>query len=102
MHRKAGGPMPTHQEILERLKGLGMALPTPPKAVASYVPYVKSGSLIFISGQIPMRDGTLSSKGSVPGSVSIEEAREAAARCALNAVAVLADACGGDLGQVRR
>lgn len=76
--------------IAARLQQLGITLPMPPKPVAAYVPAVRSGSLIFVSGQIPFREGKLICSGPVPSQVSIEEARAAARQCALNALAILA------------
>lgn len=89
-------PTPT-----EALAALGLALPTPPKPVAAYVPSVRTGNLIFVSGQLPMRDGTLTSTGAVPSSVSPEVAKDAARLCALNGLAVAAEAAGG-LDRIRR
>jgi len=83
-----------------RLKALGLSLPPAPKPVAAYVPFVRTGNLVFVSGQLPMRDGVLA-KGSLPGHVSIEQGAEAARQAALNGIAVLADAAGG-IDRVRR
>ena len=88
--------------ISDRLRELGLTLPPAPKPVAAYVPFVRSGSLLFISGQIPMRDGALVARGPVPSQVSLDEARQAAVQCALNALAVAQDALGGDLDRVVR
>ncbi len=86
--------MNTTQTNSSRLAALGLSLPEPPKPVADYVPWVRSGPLVFVSGQIPMRDGELIARGRVPG-VPVELAVECARVCALNAVAVAADAAGG-------
>jgi len=83
-----------------RLAELGLTLPDAPKPVASYVPARRSGSLVFISGQLPMRDGKLAASGTVPDRVSPEEANECARLCALNALAVLRAEI-GDLSRVR-
>lgn len=72
-----------------KLKSMGIELPTPPKPVAAYVPCKRAGSLVFVSGQVPMKDGTMMAKGSVPGQVSVETARECAKQCAINALAQL-------------
>jgi len=77
-----------------RLAALGLTLPTPPSPVAAYIPWRRAGNLLFISGQIPMRDGALIAKGSVPGQVSPEVARECARQCVLNALAVIRAAAG--------
>ena len=86
----------------DALASLGLVLPPAPKPVAAYVPAVRSGNLIFVSGQLPLSDGALLATGPVPSKVSIEEAQKAARQCALNALAVLADQLGGDLSRVVR
>ena len=86
----------------ERLTDLGLTLPGAPKPVAAYVPSVRTGNLLYVSGQLPFRDGQLLATGPVPSAVSIEQAQEAARQCVLNALAVLAEAVGGDLDRVRR
>lgn len=79
----------------ERIVDLGIQIPSPPKPVADYVPWTRSGAMVFVSGQIPMRDGVLIARGRVPDQVSVDLAVECARCCALNAVAVVADAAGG-------
>jgi enamine deaminase RidA (YjgF/YER057c/UK114 family) len=86
----------------DALARLGITLPPAPKPVAAYVPAVRSGNLIFVSGQLPMSGGVLLQTGPVPSKVSIEDAQAAAKQCALNGLAVVADQVGGDLGRVRR
>jgi enamine deaminase RidA (YjgF/YER057c/UK114 family) len=86
----------------EALARLGLTLPAAPKPVAAYVPAVRSGNLIYVSGQLPMANGALMATGPVPSKVSIEDAQKAARQCALNAMAVVADQLGGDLAKVRR
>jgi len=88
--------------IAEKLSSLNITLPKPPKPVAAYVPAVRSGNLIFISGQLPFVDGQLLATGAVPSAVSLEQAREAARQSVLNALAVLDDQLGGDLDRVSR
>lgn len=70
-----------------RILELGLVLPAPTKPVAAYIPCRRAGSLLFVSGQIPMRDGQMIAKGSVPGHVSIEKAHECARQCVLNGLA---------------
>lgn len=84
-----------------RMNELGIELPTAPSPVGAYVPSVISGSLMFISGQIPVKDGALIRAGKVPQTVPVEQARECAALCFLNAMAH-ARAALGDLESVRR
>ncbi|MCH8258664.1 MAG: RidA family protein [Planctomycetes bacterium] len=86
----------------QRLADLGLTLPDAPKPLAAYVPSVRAGNLVFVSGQLPFRDGNLIATGPVPSAVSIEQARDASRQCVLNALAVLADAVEGDLDRVRQ
>lgn len=84
-------------DLLARLKRLGLTLPKPPKPVASYVPtsMVCSGCQVFVSGQIPLRDGALIASGIVPSQVSLEMAQECARQCVLNGLAALREEIGG-------
>lgn len=79
----------------EKLKSLGIDLPEAPKPLGSYVPFVKTGNLIYLSGMLPMREGKLTKTGRVGESVSLEEAAEAAKIAAINGLAVLRSAIGG-------
>jgi enamine deaminase RidA (YjgF/YER057c/UK114 family) len=88
--------------ILSRLNDLGLTLPAPPKPVAAYVPFVRAGNLVFISGQVPLVEGKVRWTGAVPSAVGIDEARAAARQCALNALAILSDALGGELDRVNQ
>jgi enamine deaminase RidA (YjgF/YER057c/UK114 family) len=85
----------------ERLSELGLAVPEVAKPVAAYVPAVRSGNHVFTSGQLPMREGQLSTTGKVGGEVSAEEAVECARQCALNAIAAVRAEI-GDLSNVKR
>ena len=89
-------------EVDARLAGLGLAWPVPPQPVAAYVPSVRTGNLLFISGQLPFVDGKLTATGKVPVQVSLEQAQSAAARAALNALAVLRAELGGDWSRLVR
>lgn len=73
--------------IEQRIAQLGLVLPVPPKPVASYIPAVRSGSLLWLSGQIPLREGRLIASGPVPGQVSEEVAAECCRQCVLNGLA---------------
>ena len=75
--------------IDEKLVALDITLPIPPKPAGSYIPVVKTGNLVFVSGQIPMKDGQVQFKGQVPSGISIENAQEAAKLCIINALAQL-------------
>lgn len=87
---------------METLAQLGLALPPAPKPVASYVPFVLTGNLLIVSGQLPFKDGALIAKGCVPSAVGIDLAQECARQCVLNGLAVVAGACGGSLDKVVR
>ena len=73
--------------IDEKLARMNISLPSPPKPAGSYIPVVKTGNLVFVSGQIPMKDGKVQVTGKVPAKTSIEEAQSAARICILNALA---------------
>lgn len=73
----------------ERLAELGLAVPELAAPVAAYVPAVRTGSYIYTSGQLPLRDGDLMRTGKVGSEVSPEEAHECARQCALNALAAV-------------
>ena len=88
--------------IDSRLKDLGIQLPTPPAPVASYVPFVTSGKLVFTSGQVTVAPDGLKYVGVVGKDLSLEDAKAAARLCAINIIAQLKAACGGDLDRVKR
>lgn len=88
--------------IMSRLEQLGIALPDAPAPVAAYIPFVRSGSLLYVSGQVPFRDGELIARGPATSAVSIEQATDAARQCVLNGLAVVADALDGDLDRLDR
>ena len=85
----------------ERLAELGLSVPEVSKPVAAYVPAVRTGSYVYTSGQLPMRDGQLITTGKVGGEVSAEEAAECAQLCALNAIAAVRAEI-GELSAVKR
>ena len=86
----------------ERLAELGLTLPPVAAPVASYVPAVRDGDLVFTSGQLPFVDGKLAVTGKVGGSVDADTAQQLAATCALNAIAAAASVLGSvdDIVQV--
>ena len=88
--------------IESRLKELGIALPTPPAPVASYVPTVVTGNLVFVSGQVTSTPEGLKFVGIVGKDLSVEDGKDAARLCAINVVAQVKAACGGDLDRVHR
>ena len=73
----------------ERLAALGLVLPEVVAPVAAYVPAVRTGNLVFTSGQLPMVDGQLPAVGKVGALVSPEQAKDLARTCALNALAAI-------------
>jgi len=87
--------------VEDRLRALELSVPDVARPVASYVPAVRTGSLVYTSGQLPLRSGELISTGKVGDTVSPEVAAECAQQCALNAIAAV-KAEVGDLDAVRR
>lgn len=85
----------------EQIAAIGITLPTPPTPVAAYVPAVRSGNLLYISGQIPLRDGALIAAGIVGAQVTHEQARECARQCVINGLAAAAAAL-GSINRIRR
>jgi len=85
-----------------RLKELGIVLPVPPAPVASYVPYVVSGNLVTVSGQVTLGPNGLEYVGKVGAEISLDDGKAAARLCAINVIAQVKAACGGDLDRVRR
>ena len=73
----------------QRLTTLGLVLPPPPKPVASYVPAVRSGTLLFLSGILPMKDGKPAWTGKIGRELTVEQGAEAARLACLNALAVV-------------
>jgi enamine deaminase RidA (YjgF/YER057c/UK114 family) len=85
----------------ERLKALGLTLPPVPKPVAAYVPAVRDGNHLLLSGQLPVKDGRLAFTGQAGLDRTLDEATQAARLCALNAIAVAAEAA-GDVDNIDR
>ena len=90
------------RKVEKKLAELGIVLPTPASPVANYVPFVRIGSLLFVSGQICLdADGKLVAKGKLGGEVSVEDGQKAARACAINLLAQVKAAL-GDLDKVMR
>lgn len=85
----------------DTLNELGLILPAPPKPVANYVPVVRVGELLFLSGVLPSRDGQLVFTGKLGATLSIEQGVEAAKVAVLNALAIV-KAEAGSLDRVKR
>ena len=79
-----------------------MCSPQPAKPIANYVPWVRTGNLVYISGQGAVRDGKIEYTGKVGDTLSVEDAIASARLTAINIIAHLRDACGGDLDRVKR
>jgi len=79
----------------ERLAALGLTLPPVAAPQAAYVPAVRTGNYVYVSGQLPMVDGKLQATGKVGDSVSAADAAGLARICALNAIAAAASMAGG-------
>lgn len=86
--------------ILERMSELGIELPDPPQAVASYVPVRVVGTTAFVAGQCPMADGRVMHPGRLGENVGIDDGVDASRRAALQALSALREALGG-FGRLR-
>lgn len=89
-------PTPT-----ERLRALGISLPPPPEPVGSYRPVSRQGNLLWVAGQIALRDGHVIAPGAVDADVSVEAAQDAAKRATLQALSAAAREA-GSLDAIRR
>ena len=85
----------------EKIKSLGIELPEIPKPLGSYVPFVRTGDLVYLSGMLPLKDGKLLKTGRVGEGVTLDEAVQCARTAAINGLAVLRSAV-GDLNKVKR
>jgi enamine deaminase RidA (YjgF/YER057c/UK114 family) len=81
-----------------RLEELGITLPAPPAPAGAYVPATRAGNLVFTAGQLPLEAGELTLRGKVGDTVGVDEAREAARMCAMNALAAASTRTGGVAG----
>jgi enamine deaminase RidA (YjgF/YER057c/UK114 family) len=89
-------------QIDKRLQELGITLPVPAKPVANYVGWVKTGNLVYTAGQVPLKDGKIEYQGKLGKDYTVEQGAAAARICAINVVAQLKDAVGGDLDRIKR
>ena len=88
--------------VEKKLAELGIVLPTPASPVANYIPFVRVGALLFVSGQICLdASGKLVAKGKLGASVSVEDGQKAARACAINVLAHVKAAL-GDLDKVKQ
>ena len=86
--------------IDEKIKSIGINIPIPPTPAGSYIPVVKTGNLLYVSGQIPLEDGKIAFTGKVTDA-NIETAQKSARLCAINILAQLKKEL-GDLGKIYR
>lgn len=88
-------------EFDRKLADMGLVLPDAPAPAANYVPYVITGDLVFVSGQIS-QDASGLIQGKLGADMAVEDGAKAAARCALSLLAQVKAACGGDLSRLKR
>ncbi|KWV41576.1 hypothetical protein AS026_22655 [Rhizobium altiplani] len=89
-------------QIAARLKEMGISLPEAAAPAANYVPYVISGNLLYISGQLPLEGGEIAVLGHLGKNVDVATGQRAAELCAINILAQASAALGGDLGRIKR
>ncbi len=87
--------------VEEKLRQMGLELPDPPKPVAAYVPCMRAGNLLFVSGQVPRVKGELKFRGHLGSELSLEEGVQAARHCALNALSAVKKEL-GSFDRIRR
>lgn len=75
--------------LTEKLAALGLSIPPVPGPFGAYIPAKRSGNLVFVAGQLPMKDGTLLAVGQVPRRCSVDDAKAAARQCVVNALAAV-------------
>ena len=88
--------------IDQRLAELGIELPTAAAPAANYVPFVVSGKHVFVAGQIPVESGNIMYRGRLGDGMTVDDGYQAARLCALNIIAQVREACGGNLDRVVR
>lgn len=88
-------------DIETKLAEMGITLPTPPPPVAAYVPFVRIGNLVHVSGQLPIAPNVLM-KGKLGDDKGVEDGAAAAELCAVNLLAQVRAACEGDLDRLER
>jgi enamine deaminase RidA (YjgF/YER057c/UK114 family) len=89
-------------QIDARLAELGIEVPEAAAPVANYVGYVVVGKMVYVSGQVTLKDGALQYQGKLGDSISLEDGQAAARLCGINIISQLKAACGGDLDRVKR
>ena len=89
-------------KVEARLAEKGIELPQAAPPAANYVPFVRTGNLVHVAGQIPVGNGEKRFAGRIGQDLGVEEGQQAARLCALNLVAQMKAACDGDLDRVKR
>ena len=89
-------------KVEQRLQVIGVTIPDAPSPAANYLPFTRTGNLIFVSGQVPFVNGKLELTGTVGENATVEDAQGQAKICAINLLAQLKVACDGDLDRVVR
>ena len=84
----------------QKLESLSITIPAVPGPFGAYVPAKRAGNLIFVAGQLPMKDGKLLAAGQIPSRCSIDQAKAAARQCVINALAAI-KAVEGSLDHIR-
>ena len=87
--------------IESRLAEMGITLPEATAPAANYIPFVQVGDMLYVSGQISMKDGEMI-KGKVGDALTVDEGAAAAKTCAISLLAQVKAACGGDLSRLKR
>ena len=87
-------------KVEQRLLKAGVKIPDAPTPAANYLPFTRTGNLVFVSGQVPFVNGKLEVTGTVGKNASVEDAQGQAKICAINLLAQLKVACDGDLDRV--
>jgi len=90
------------ERVEDRLRAVGVTVPEAVAPVANYVPWVRTGDLVFVSGQLPLVDGALAGGGLLGRDLTADRGRLLARTCAVNLIAQLRVACDGDLDRVVR
>jgi enamine deaminase RidA (YjgF/YER057c/UK114 family) len=90
------------ETILSRLQSLGIVLPEAAAPAANYVPYMRSGNLVFVSGQLPLGPDGLTHVGKLGSDIAVADGQMAARQCAINILAQARSALDGDLEQIRQ
>lgn len=86
--------------VAARLAALGIVLPTPMAPMANYVPFVRTGNLVVVSGQVPAQDGVIAFTGKISADSDIPHGQQAARLCLINVLVHLEAACDGNLDRV--